>query len=219
MIANDLISSELQPLFIHMDSETALQQIQAHGVNHLPVCSPEGHYLGLLSEEEIIRQPAESPIESYAYTLEPYACHHSDHLFDVMKKISEADVSVLPVLNHDNRYLGCIVRNELYEYYSTRFAWSEPGSILVIHVHGEQYSLSEISHIIEAENAMVLSSIASKPVDGQIILTLKINRIDISRIIAALRRYDYDVSATYSEEEVTDNFKERFDAFMRYLDV
>jgi hypothetical protein len=43
--------------------------------------------------------------------------------------------------------------------------------------------------------------------------------MDVTRIVAALRRYEYEVTGSYSEEEVVDNFKERYDAFMRFLDV
>ena len=129
------------------------------------------------------------------------------------------DVYKRQVINDENEYKGSIRRNDIFDYYNKSFAFSEPGSIIVIHVHDSQYSLSEISHIIESERAMVLSSIISRPSDTQIILTLKVNKTDVTRIIAALRRFEYDVSASYSEEEVVDNFKERYDAFMRYLDV
>ncbi|MGB4901517.1 MAG: CBS domain-containing protein, partial [Saprospiraceae bacterium] len=93
------------------------------------------------------------------------------------------------------------------------------GSILVLELSDAQYSLSEISHIIEAEQAMILSSIISRPTETTILLTIKVNKLDVSRIVAALRRYDYEVSASFSEDEVVDNFKERYEAFMRYLDV
>ena len=136
-----------------------------------------------------------------------------------MKKISDADLTCIPVVDDQEMYLGLITRTEIFEYYHKSFAWSEPGSIIVIEIPEMQYSLSEIAQIVEAEQAMVLSSMISRPSEFRIILTLKVNKIDVSRILAALRRYDYDVTATYSEEEVVDNSKDRYDAFMRFLDV
>ena len=218
MIAHELISEEVKPLHPDDVGETALRKMQEYGVAHLPVIS-EGEFIGLLNEDEIIKHGTESPIETYLYTLDSLYSSPSDHLFEVMKKISESDITLIPVVSDDNRYKGSILRNDLFDYYNKSFAFSEPGSILVIHVHDSQYSLSEISHIIESEHAMVLSSIISRPSDTQIVLTLKVNKTDVSRIIAALRRFEYDVTASYSEEEVVDNFKERYDAFMRYLDV
>ncbi|MBP8096989.1 MAG: CBS domain-containing protein, partial [Saprospiraceae bacterium] len=133
--------------------------------------------------------------------------------------ITESDLTAIAVLDDQKKYLGTIVRSELFEYYRKSFAWSEPGSIIVLELSEAQYSLSEISHIIEAEQAMILSSIISRPTETTILLTIKVNKLDVSRILAALRRYDYEVSASFSEDEVGDNFKERYDAFMRYLDV
>ncbi|MEP7266058.1 MAG: CBS domain-containing protein [Saprospiraceae bacterium] len=218
MIARELISEEIRPLHSQADGEQALQLMQKFGISHLPVCN-DLEYLGLISEEEIIKHSIESPLESYLYTLDPVSCKYSDHLFDVMKKISEEGLTLLPVLNDKNEYSGVVVRNDLFEYFNKSFAWSEPGSILVIHLADSQYSLSEISHIIEGEHAMILSSIISRPSATTIVLTIKVNKIDISRIVAALRRFDYEVTASYTEEEVMDNFKDRIDAFMRYLDV
>ncbi len=218
MIAYELITSEVEPLHPNMDGEQAMQIMQAHGLLHLPLVS-EGHYYGMISEEDILKNNIETPLEAYQYNLYTIHLHKNEHLFDVMKKLTDAELTCIPVLDDQDQYLGLITRTNVFDYYHKSFAWSEPGSIIVIELAEMQYSLSEISHIIEAEQAMILSSIISRPSELRLLLTLKINKIEVSRIVAALRRYDYDVTATYSEEEVIDNSKERYDAFMRFLDV
>lgn len=218
MIAHELISANVEPLIPTMDGEQALQLMQMHGVLHLPLVS-DGQYLGLISEEDILKHNVDTPLEAYQNNLYAIHVYRNEHLFDVMKKISDADLTCMPVLDDQEMYVGLITRTEIFEYYHKSFAWSEPGSIIVIEIPELQYSLSEIAHIVEAEQAMVLSSMISRPSEFRIILTLKVNKIDVSRILAALRRYDYDVTATYSEEEVVDNSKDRYDAFMRFLDV
>lgn len=218
MIAHELISDGIPEIDPSMLGDEALRQMESHEVLHLPVVR-DHKYLGLLSEEEILKNGVETPIETYVDELSMIAVLKNDHLFDVMKKMTDADITTIPVFNDQGNYMGLIVRNELFEYYGKSFAWSEPGSILVLDIDNFHYSLAEISRIIEAEQGMIISSIISRPSESKILLTLKINQLDISRIIAALRRYDYEVSASYTEEEVVDHFKERYDAFMRYLDV
>jgi acetoin utilization protein AcuB len=218
MIANELISSQVEPLTLTMDGEDALQLMQKYGVLQLPVVS-NGEYLGMLSEDDILKYNIEKPLEAYQSVLNYIYVNKNEHLFDIIKKITEADLNTIAVINEPNQYLGTITRNDLFEYYHKSFAWSEPGSILVIELNNNQYSLSEISHIIEAEQGMVISSIISRPSETKIVLTLKVNKLDVTRIVAALRRYEYEVTGSYSEEEVVDNFKERYDAFMRFLDV
>lgn len=218
MIANELISSQVEPLMLTMDGEEALQLMQKYGVLQLPVVS-NGEYLGMLSEDDILKYNIERPLEAYQSELNYIYVNKNEHLFDIIKKITDADLNTIAVINEPKQFLGTITRNDLFEYYHKSFAWSEPGSILVIELNNNQYSLSEISHIIEAEQGMIISSIISRPSESKIVLTLKVNKLDVTRIVAALRRYEYDVTGSYSEEEVVDNFKERYDAFMRFLDV
>ncbi len=217
MIASELISESVQPALLDMDGEQVLQSMQMYDIVHLPVVD-QGKLLGMISEEEILKNNIESPIETYLPYLEKGSVSKNDHLFEVLRKITDTDFTCIPVVGDEQQYLGTITRADLFDYYLKSFAWTAPGSILVIELAEARFSLSEISHIIESENAMIISSIVSHPSESRTLLTLKINKTDVTRIVAALRRYDYDVT-TFSEEEVIDNFKERFDALMRYLDV
>jgi len=85
----------------------------------------------------------------------------------------------------------------------------------------KDYSLSEISRLIEAEDAKILSSsIKDDDFDKTMLrLTLKINQIDLSRIVATLERFGYKIIARYQESNVTDNQKERLDILLKYLDI
>src|SRR5690554_7528407 len=60
------------------------------------------------------------------------------------------------------------------------------------------YSLAHISQVVESENAKVLSSFITSNANSKVLeLTLKINRIDLGRILRALERYDYKVKASF----------------------
>jgi predicted transcriptional regulator len=156
MIAHELISSEVEPLNLSMDGEDALQLMQKYGVLQLPVVT-QGEYLGMLSEDDILKHNIEKPLEAYQGALNFTYVHKYEHLFDVIKKITDAGLNAIAVVNEPSQYLGTITRNDLFEYYHKSFAWSEPGSIIVLELNNSQYSLSEISHIIEAEQGMIIS--------------------------------------------------------------
>ncbi len=95
------------------------------------------------------------------------------------------------------------------------------GGIIVLSINQLDYSLSEISRLIESNDAQILGS--SINVDkndfSKFRLTLKINREDLTHIIATLERFDYKVIAKYHEAVNTSNDKERLDLLMRYLDA
>ena len=50
-------------------------------------------------------------------------------------------------------------------------------------------------------------------------VTLKLNRHDLSRVTASLRRHEYEVKETFSEIEYADPMRERYDSLMSYLNV
>jgi acetoin utilization protein AcuB len=96
-----------------------------------------------------------------------------------------------------------------------------PGAILVLSMKYVDYSLSEISRLIEENHAKILSSIIKEdPLDpGKIRLTLKINQVDMSRIVATLERFNYKVIGRYQETKPVENERERIDMLLRYLDI
>ena len=83
------------------------------------------------------------------------------------------------------------------------------------------YSLSEISRLIEGEGAKILgSTIRDDGTDPQKLkLTIKINQTDLSRIVATLERFDYKIIARFQEPKVIDADKERLDILLRYLNI
>jgi hypothetical protein len=83
------------------------------------------------------------------------------------------------------------------------------------------YSLSEISRLIEENHAKILSSIVKEdPLDnGKLRLTLKINQVDLLRIVATLERFGYKVIGRYQETKPPAEGKERIDMLLRYLDI
>jgi hypothetical protein len=95
------------------------------------------------------------------------------------------------------------------------------GGILVLSMDLIDYSLAEISRYVEENNAKIISStMLEDPMDkGRIKLTLKINQLDLSRIVATLERFGYRVIAQFQEDRKDGDDKERLDMLMRYLNI
>jgi len=83
------------------------------------------------------------------------------------------------------------------------------------------YSLTEISNIVEGNDGKILSLYISQPNDStKIEVTLKINRTEISSFIQTFNRYNYTVKASYMESgEINSLIESRYESFMRYLNV
>ena len=218
MIASEIIAEYIIPLRISDSGNAALMAMNDLNVKHLPVLDMKGNYMGLLSENDLLDHPLDLPIN--LVELEKNYVRDRDHLFEIMKFMAEKDITAIPVLDKENKYLGCISIESLLKYYASGFSFTEPGSILVIQMDRRNYSLVEISKIIEAENSRILSSFVSVSPDSQnVLVTIKINSLDSSRIVSIFEKYDYKIIAEFSEEPYFESMKERYDALMNYLNV
>jgi CBS domain-containing protein len=219
MIANELISQTVSSLRTSDLGEEAITMMNIFHVKHLPIVNNE-QLLGVISEEEILRNDLDEAIGSYSLSMrKPYA-HAEDHVFEVMSVMAENNLTVIPIINQDADYVGLITQDDIIQYYAKSFSFTENGSIIVLKTRKRDYSLAEISRIIEMENATILSSFLTKSPDSDdILVTLKLNVQDLQRIIATLERYDYTIKATFAETEYIDSLKERFDSLMHFLNV
>jgi hypothetical protein len=77
-----------------------------------------------------------------------------------------------------------------------------------------------MAQIVEADNAQILSSyVQSFPDSTRLEVTLKINKTDLSGIIASFERYDYQVKAVFNSTMSDNGTEDRFNSFMNYLNV
>ncbi len=219
MIASEIISNNIFPVKTSDTGEFALNLMADYNVNHLPIVNNE-QLLGVISEEDILSHDIFEPIGSYKLTLIRAFAKESMHVFEVMDILSKNELTLVPVIDYEENYTGVITTANLLHYFSNSFSFKEPGSIIVLDIADKDYYLSELSRIIESENAVIISSfVTQEPNSTNLAVTLKVNRQDISRIIAALNRYDYSIKATFTEVEYVDGLKERFESLMNYLNI
>lgn len=219
MIAYELISKSLSPLHLSDTGEQALTMMSIFNVKHLPIVK-DGQFLGLISDDEIMSKDLELSIQTYNVENYGIAVKDKDHLFEVIGKIAEHKLTVIPVLDEENFYLGMITQEDLLQYYANSFSFKERGSILVLETSRIDYSLAEISRIVESESGSILSSFLTSPEDTeQVFVTIKLAEQNIQQIIAAFERYEYKIRNSFLEEEFIDTLKERYDALMSYLNV
>jgi len=219
MIASKLISKTLAPLRTSDTGEEALTIMNIYHVKHLPIVNNE-QFLGLVSEEDILNHDMSEPVGSYRLSVVKPFVNQKEHLFEVMSMMAENILTIIPVIDDAGDYLGLITQEDLLQFYATSFSFTEPGSIMVLETKKINYSLAEISRIVEGENAAILSSFLTENPEGEsVLVTLKINKKDLNKIIASLERFDYTINGSFSEEEYIDELKERYDSLMNYLNV
>lgn len=220
MTAKDLIQDTIPPLKTSDTGKKALSWMDEFRVSHLPIVN-NIDFLGLISEEDILNMNApETPLGNHTLSLTRSFVYENQHVYEVMKLIAKLKISVVPVLSQEQHYMGLITLPDLVHSMASIVAIEGGGGIITLEVNLHNYSLSEIAHIVESNDAKILSSYISSPLDSsKIELTLKIDKMDLSRILAAFSRYNYTVTASYHESEFIDDLKSRYDALMKYLNI
>lgn len=219
MIAKTLVSNEIIPLRTSDSGNEALSIMNEFGVRHLPIVNNK-QLLGLISEDDILNFDVEEAVGSYKLsTFRPYV-KESDHVYEVIKVLSKQKLTLMPVINADEEYVGLISQEDLIHYFARIGSFTESGSIVVLELNRRDYSLVEIARIVESEGAAILSSFVTSNLDSmRIDVTLKINRPDLGNIIATFERFEYNIKATFSEEQYNNTIKERYDMLMSYLNI
>ena len=116
--------------------------------------------------------------------------------------------------------MGLITLADVLKHYSESGIFEDSNGVIVLEMRMNNYSLSEIARLVEAENAKIISSYITPDLEEETIdITLKINQSDLSRILASLTRHSYNVKEHYHHSEFMDDLKSRYDSLMNYLDI
>jgi hypothetical protein len=82
------------------------------------------------------------------------------------------------------------------------------------------YSLGQISKLVETNNAYISQlNTYTDEVTGQLIVTLRINKEEISDIVATLQRYDYHLIFHAGEEQYENELRRNYNHLMNFLEM
>ncbi|MEI6822579.1 MAG: CBS domain-containing protein [Bacteroidota bacterium] len=220
MFAKDLTDDTILPVKTSDTGALALTMMDEYKVSHLPIVN-NTDFLGLITEDDIYtNNHFDDPLGTHILSLNRPFVNENQHVFEVVKIFAELELTLLPVVDAKENYLGVISKRKLIEEFSEITAVKSPGAILVLEISVNDYSLSEIAQIVESNDTKILSTyITSHPDSTKMDVTLKLNRNDIAPVLQTFNRYNYIVKGIYAEPEVSDDLNERFDALMKYLSI
>lgn len=221
MIAKDLINYMVPPLKPQDKISKAKQWMDELRLSELPVIE-NGRFLGLIDEELLLNDQLMYPcVGDYPLVGQQCVVHAGNHYYDVLKTSSAEGFRIVAVIDELNQYLGVVSIEDVVEAFAKNSSVSTPGAIIGLRLKFNDYSMTEISRIIESNEAKILSSYLSphslEP--GDLLLTLKINKEDIRHIIASLDQHGFNVENSYNTRDHSYEEKERIDILMKYLKI
>lgn len=221
MIASDLINYMIPPLKLSDEVQKAILWMEELRTSELPVVE-KGRFLGFLCEDTLFEMNGAYP-KVADYNLVGTTCRvvQSQHYYDVIKTCDNNGLSHVAVLDEAESYLGVIALEEVIQAFAMTSSIKSHGGIMVLSLKQIDYSLAEISRLIESDNGKVLSSyLTDDPNDStKVNLTIKVNLEDLSRIEATLERFGYQVVAKFNDTAKVVDEQERLDILLKYLGI
>lgn len=221
MLAKDLYSDVIPSLKTSDTGLDALNWMEVFRVSHLPIVNNRV-FLGLITDLDIYDlNKADEPLGNHTISLmKPYVFYYQ-HIYEVVALAARLKLTVVPVLNEQMEYLGVISQSELLHRMADIIAAHTPGGIIELELGQRDYSLAEISRIVEDSDAKILSLYVKENQEtNSLHLCIKLNRTDLRPVLHAIDRYGYKINASFSENDLLDDgAMKNYDALMMFLNV
>lgn len=220
MLTIDLLSQTLP--YLHPDDKVyqALQLMNDNQVNHLPIADGE-KYVGLISEDVLLGVDDDNtPINQLPGAATGFSVKTDEHFLKALQVAAENGLSVVPVVDAENSLAGVVIYADLLKNASEFMSLHEPGGLIVLEMESKQYSFSEISKILESIDTQITQlNTINFPETGLMRVTIRINKPDVSDVVAAFQRYEYNVKYHFGEELYANELRTNYDNLMNYLKI
>lgn len=201
------------------DSISAVNDFFAESnYSHFPVLE-NGIFIGNLSAEDTATFDEDKKVIDFKYTLEHFFTRADAIWLEVLTVFAKNHANLIPVLNNENNYVGYYEIEDILTFFHQTTFLKEQGSIIKVRKGLVDYSMSQITQIVESNNAKLLGLFISDSDTDTVEVTLKITTGAINEIIQTFRRYNYEITSEHHEDDYINNLKERSDYLDRYLNM
>lgn len=220
MLASDLISPIIPTLSRRDSAARALDLMNEFHLCQLPVVESES-YLFLLEETVLLDWDAPEMLLSNL-TIAPVkpAIRGDAHFFEAIKLAADFKLSLVPVVDQEDHYLGSITRENMLYTVAHFNGIQETGSLLILQMEPQDLVLSEITRLAETEDVHIYGIYTySDPLSSSFCVLIKTNRQDLSSFVATLERFHYRVAFRFDERGSQDELKKNYDLLMHYINM
>lgn len=220
MLNKEIISVTIPSLHLTDTVARAQDLMTDFRIDHLPVIQDD-KLVGLLSEDSLLNAMDEDmPLSQLQHEFSKISAHAGNHFIEAVQFAAEYNLSVIPVIDSNSDYIGSITASDLLRQVGKMIGVNNPGAVIVLEMDKISFSFSEISKLVETNDAQITQlNTYWDTHSSTFFVTLKINRLEISDIIATFQRYEYKVKYYFGEELYENELRSNYDHLMNYLSI
>lgn len=213
------ILNDIQPFNLKNDVAQMKENFEKYPFSHLPVVD-DNLYYGAISREEIeLLDPESLKLNEFKHLAQPFYASENMNWFEVLQYFATHNTNFMPILNSEKEYIGYYELDDFLNIFKCTPFLHEEGVILVVAKNVNDYSFSEISQIVESNNATLFGAFVSK-IDNEIAhITLKLSLHDINNTLHSFRRYNYEILNEFEKDKYLEELNDRSNYLQKYLNI
>ncbi len=221
MLIKNILTLEIPCISPTDNGDKVLSIMETNLVSDLPVIE-ENKLVGIISMQQIFDYALfTKEIIKIKKPLSKVFIFENQHIFDAIKMLHINEISVLPVVDENENYLGLVTYKTVIEALAKIICIKEEGYHLKITVSANGFSATEISNLIEKNDAKILSLYVDDSESiSQLDIYTKIFTRDIEAVLQSLERFNYEVLIINNQKNDYDTlYEERYDNFLKFINV
>lgn len=219
MNINDFILNEIKELSLNNTIAEAQKVFENLPITHMPVVN-NGKLVGCLPESDIQTiDDKDGLLKEYDYLLDHFYTNEKSTLLDLVTLFADNDTNLIPVLDKHSNYAGYYELGDILDAFADSPFLHIESDTLIIQKNKNEYSMSEISQIIESNKSKLLGMYISGQEQDTLQITLKIVTDELNEIIQTFRRYNYTLITQHEDDSYLEELKDRARYLRKYLDM
>lgn len=215
----EYIYKDIKPLDINDKIKKAQKLFEQYNFSHFPVVN-KNLFCGLIERQSVEFNDFNG--KNLIDIKNKFRIFYADdamNWFEVLQNFTTHNSNLIPVLNKAKEYVGYYELNDFLNIFRCTPFLHEDGVILVISKNINEYSFSEITQIVESNNATLFGAFISKIKNEEAQIVLKLSIHDINNTLLSFRRYNYRILNEFKKDKYLDELNERSDYLQKYLNI
>lgn len=219
MKISEYISKDIKALTLNSSIGDAKKLFNDLTFSHIPIVEGKRLIGSILESDVRTIEDETKKLNEFKHLFDDFHIGIKDNWIEILKKFSASETNILPVLSENNTYVGYYELTDVLHYFNDTPLLNSEGFFLVIEKGIHDYSFSEISQIVESNDAKLIGVFISGYKNDLVRITLKISSEEINEIIQTFRRYNYHLLTKHKEDVLLEELKNRSEYLQKYLNM
>ena len=215
---SEYINNDFKPI----DSNETIEIVQDFFIefafSHFPVLE-NGVFIGCIASDDVETFETQKKLSDYRYTIEGFFVRNSMSWLDVLEVFARNNANTVPILDETNKYIGYYEVTDIIKFLNGTPFLKELGGIIIVEKNINEYSMSQITQIVESNNGKILGVFVSEATNEKVQITIKITLGSMNEIIQSFRRFNYEIVSEHHEDNYLNVLKERSEYLDKYLNM